>query len=160
VGDDDVDFDLFFYEPGKLDLKTERTVQDLPIGNRDCKVGPLKLRQTEITTALKKDSGVIVLVYSRLKAEPSPKVFWHAGGSITEVASGAGTCYVYLMPTVSNSRQTEFATADKLLVFKGEAGPVQFRGKEVTMSLGSGGMVRFGGRMLSAKAATTERVAQ
>ena len=96
-GEDDVDLDLFIFEPGRLGLKTEATVQK-GSGRRDGKEGPTETRQTALVATLPPRGTLAALLYPRLKQEPPPTVTWFADGRIAAVKSPAGTDYVLVAP--------------------------------------------------------------
>ncbi len=138
--------------------------------NRDDYWSPSRLTQTALTASLKNRGSVTLLVYPRLKTEPSPKVIWHAGGRIAEVISSVGSDYVSVSPKLVSSKlvsskaaadaKQKFQTSDKKLSFQGDAGAVQVRSKRVTLTLGAAGTVRLGGKTLTAEAAATKSEAR
>jgi len=142
-GADDVVLELYFYQHGKLEMKTETVSQEMSVGRRDGKVGPMTLTQTAIIASTRKTGSVTVLAYPRLRTEPLPLVTWHADGHIAEVHSTAGTDYVFLG---GQSRPPEqlFKIEDKDLSFRGSSGSVRVRGQHVTLSLGAAGRIDFG----------------
>jgi len=146
-GQDDVAFDLFFYQPDEMDLTTETATQEMSVGNRDGKVGPMTLTQTGLVASFTIRGTVTFLVYPRLKSEPSPKVFWHADGRIVELVSNVGSDYVCVAPQADS--EDEFRAAENKLSFSGGAGSVQMRGKKVRLTLGSAGEIRFGDKSLT-----------
>ncbi len=157
-GADDLDFDLFIYQPKTLSLKTETAFQDMSVGNRDGKVGPMRITQTALVATLPNRGSITVLVYPRLKTEPAPKVVWHAQGGIAELVSAAGSDYVYLASKSQSERPAVFETADKSLQFQGSAGASQVRDQRITLTLGSGGTIRSGNSTLTGTAASTKSV--
>jgi hypothetical protein len=90
TGMDDVDLDIFFYEPGKLRLTTEGTLQKGK-GRRDHTVGPVDIEQTALVATLKGRGAVTALIVPRLRSEPSPRVTWLDNGTniCVETALGA-----------------------------------------------------------------------
>jgi hypothetical protein len=157
-GADDVDFDLFFYQPGQIDLKTETASQDMTVGNRDGKVGPMTLTQTALIASVQDRVSVTLLVFPRLKSEPSPKVTWHAGGRIVEVVTETGSDFVFMASQTKSDGREEFSTADKKLSFRGAAGSIRVRGQRVTLSLGTAGTIRLGEETFTAGTAATRSV--
>ncbi|QDU92869.1 heparinase II/III family protein [Lignipirellula cremea] len=159
TGADDVDFDLFFYQPEQLNLTTQTEYQDMTVGNRDGKVGPLRLTQTALVATLKSPGAVVCLVYPRLKGEAPPQVLWHAEGRIAEVKTRFGTDYAVLAPPAENTAELSagaLQTADKKLAFQGVAGAAQLRGDKLTLTLGAAGQIQLGQQTLSDKAAAAE----
>lgn len=96
IGGEDVDLDIFIYQAGKLDLKTETASQRISTGYRNGKEGPLINTQTALTATLPGQGSVAALLYPRLKTEKPPQVTWHADGRIAQVVSSAGTDYVFV----------------------------------------------------------------
>jgi hypothetical protein len=96
VGSEDVDLDIFIYEPKKLALKTETASQRVSTGYRNGKEGPLQNTQTALIGTLPGKGTVTTLLYPRLKTEQPPKVTWHADGRIAQIVSTVGTDYVFV----------------------------------------------------------------
>ena len=147
TGADDVDLDIFFYDAGQLNLKTEKATQKVTCGNRYGKVGSMQITQTALIASLKGRGAVTALLYPRLKKEPSPKVVWHAGGRIAEVIFKAGIDFIFLAPKPApDAKEDELTTGDGKIGFRGTAASVQIRGKGVTKTLGSAGEIRIGNK--------------
>ena len=161
-GEDDVDLDLFIFEPGRLGLKTEPTVQK-GSGRRDGKEGPTETRQTALVATLPARGALAVLLYPRLKQEPPPRVTWFAGGRGAQVETARGSDVVFLAPTPRGDGQTpgqvspeEFSTSDGKVAVKGTAAAIQVRGKNTILTLGAAGRLRMGKQVLeSAKPASS-----
>ena len=110
----------------------------------------MSLTQTALTASFMMRGSVCLLVYPRLRSEPSPKVIWHADGRIAEVISKMGSDFVFVAPKADSDDRDEFLTDDKQLSFRGQAGSAQIRGKRVTLTLGAAGEIRFGDKTLTA----------
>jgi hypothetical protein len=155
-GQDDVDLDLFFFEAESLDLKTEVAQQRVSVGSRDGKTGPLTLHQTALIASLENIGAVTVLAFPRLRSEPSPRVIWHAGGTIAEVVSETGTDYVFLASGANHDPQKKYLASGVELSVTGDAGSVQVRSDEVRLTLGAAGTLHYDGKTLIAKTASSE----
>ena len=130
----------------------------MTVGNRDGKVGPMTLTQTALIASVQDRVSVTLLVFPRLKSEPSPKVTWHAGGRIVEVITEMGSDFVFMASQTESDGREEFSTADKKLSFRGAAGSAQVRGQRVTLSLGTAGTIRLGEETFTAGDAATRSV--
>lgn len=148
-GEGDVDFDLFFYKPEQFNLSTKSVWQNTTVANRDGKIGPTQLKQTALIASLKGRGSLAVLVYPRLKTEPSPKVTWHAAGRIAQVVSKAGTDFVFLNEGGPNVRTSSLPAVR--VNFTGNAGAIQLRKRRATLTLGSAGEVHFADDKLTKK---------
>ncbi|MCA9039418.1 MAG: hypothetical protein KDA65_03625 [Planctomycetaceae bacterium] len=141
---DDVDLDVFFYEPTTLGLKTETAMQKVSVGNRDGKVGPLEITQTALVGHLSGRSNVTALLYPRQEDQPAPEVVWHAEGSIAEIISKEGREYLYLnseTSTPSDNRIHRTKTAG--ISFQGASGSIKIRDGKAQLTLGSAGKIEF-----------------
>ena len=148
VGEDDVDLDIFFFEPAKLSLKTESTVQK-GLGRRDGKEGPIELSQTALVATLHGRGSIAALLCPRLKTDPVPRVTWFAGGAGVQMETRSGIDYLFVAtPTRKDGKivmpSAEFTTADRKLAFQCTSGAVQVRSKTATLTLGTPGKIRFG----------------
>jgi len=152
TGEDDVDLDIFFYEPEKLSLQTEQTVQN-GMGQRNGKQGPIEIAQTAVVAVLRGRGAVSALLLPRLKTESVPRVTWFAGGNGVRIETTAGTDYLYMgTPIRRNERfltpSAPFDTGDGNLEFQCTAGALQVRAKTVTLTLATPGKIRFGDHIL------------
>ncbi|HQZ66815.1 MAG TPA: hypothetical protein PLY87_17105, partial [Planctomycetaceae bacterium] len=95
VGEDDVDLDIFVFDPARLSLKTESTVQK-GIGKRDGKEGPMEIRQTALVATLHGRTAMATLIFPRLKTDPVPTVTWFADGEGVKLDTPSGTDYLFL----------------------------------------------------------------
>ena len=148
-GEDDVDLEVFLFEAGKFDLKTETTVQK-GMGRRDKKEGPIEMPQTALIATLKGRGAVSALLYPRLKTEAAPKVTWFANGSGVQVETSSGTDYLFL----SNAKE-QGISADRKATFHCQAGAIQLRNKTATFTLGTPGRILHGDRVLESAKATS-----
>jgi hypothetical protein len=160
LGIDDVDFDLFFYQPEKLELLTETTSQDIRVASKNGKVGPIKLVQTALIATLNGRGAVTVLIYPRLKTQKPPAVNWYADGRIAKVLSEAGTDVVFVSTTTSNDRRLKHQSEDKSLVFVGSAALVRMRDQQQLLSLGAAGRIQLGKEVLQSDLATTKMLSR
>ena len=97
-GMDDVDMDIFVYEPASLGLKLEPAKLRISTGNWMGNIEPVSNSQTALVATRKGRGAVTTLLYPRLKTEATPTVKWYADGRIAEVTSKAGTDYVFVAP--------------------------------------------------------------
>jgi hypothetical protein len=158
MGADDVAFDLFFYEPAELDLKTETLSQDIRVASQNGKVGPIKLEQTALTASLNGRGAVAVVIYPRLKTQSPPTVRWYADGRIAKVSSELGSDVVFVSTSTSQDRRRKHPSENESLVFSGSAALVRKRGKQRLLSLGAAGSIRFEGEVLQGESATTKNL--
>ncbi len=151
TGEDDVDLDIFVFEPAALKLRTEATVQK-GMGRRDGKDGLTATSQTALVGTLRGRGTVSVLLWPRLKSEPPPKVSWFADGQGLQVETQAGTDYVLVADPPRKADGTaiprELVSADAKVTFRCAAGAVQTRGKTATFTLATSGSIREGQRVL------------
>jgi hypothetical protein len=151
AGEDDVDLDIFFFEPAALNLRTEATVQK-GMGRRDGKDGLTETSQTALVGTLRGRGTLSAFLYPRLKTEPSPKVTWFASGQGLQVETSAGTDYLFVSNPPPKTDETaaldEAISADRKLTFQCAAGAVQIRGKTATFTLATSGKIRGGDRVL------------
>ena len=157
VGEDDVDFDLFIYQPNKLNLKTETVSQDMMVGRRDGEPGPLRLTQTSLSATLEPQGSIAVLVYPRVKTEPTPQVKWHAGGRIVEVRSKHGTDFVAISAVKNGDNPEEYQVPESGFTFRGEAGVAQLRPVHANLTLGEAGEIKLGSKVLASETPTTQK---
>ena len=153
-GPDDVDLDIFIYQPDKLNLRTETATQKLSCANRNGKVGPTSIRQTALVASLEKPGAVIALLYPRMKTEKPVKVTWSADGRIAKVLSQAGVDYVFLTPKTQTSKT--FSAESGKVLFQGSAGAIRIRGKKMVMTLGAAGEIRCAEQKLTSDKAKTQ----
>jgi hypothetical protein len=150
-GEDDVDLDIFVFEPATLKLRTEATVQK-GMGRRDGKEGPTETSQTALVGTLRGRGIISAFLYPRLKTEPAPKVTWFAGGQGIQIETPAGMDYLFLANPPrqddDGAALTEVVSADRKLMFQCAAGAVQTRNKSATFTLGASGKIRWGDRVL------------
>ena len=149
-GEDDVDLDVYFFDAGKLGLKTEATVQK-GMGRRDKKEGPIELPQTALVATLKGRGSISAFLYPRLKTEAVPKVSWFAKGAGVQIETATGTDYLFL-----NNSKEEGKSPDGKAGFQCQSGSIQLRNKATTMTLGTAGKVIYGGRVLESAKATSQ----
>ncbi len=95
-GIEDVDLDIFLYEPAQLGLALEPAKLKHNTGNWMGNIGPVEYSQTALTATRKGPGAVAALLYPRLKTESPPQVDWSADGQIAQVRSKAGTDYVFV----------------------------------------------------------------
>ncbi len=95
-GIEDVDLDVFLYEPAKLGLALEPAKLSHRTGNWMGNIGPVEYSQTALTAKPKGPGVVAALLYPRLKTESPPQVDWSADGQVAQVRSKAGTDYVFI----------------------------------------------------------------
>ncbi len=159
-GAEDVDLDIFMYEPGNLHLTTDGPAT-LTVNGWRKGWGEVDNTQAALVASLPGRASIIALLYPRLKTEAPPKVTWSVDGAVVQVESATGVDTVFLAPflapdpTTAQSSTTEYAGLGGGIVFRGTAGAVQVRGKSICMSLGSAGSIRVGDKELTADAAAT-----
>jgi hypothetical protein len=136
TGEEDVDCDIFIYNPQKLSLSTETGEHTSGSGYRDGKTGRRTTRQTALKGRLAGRGAVVTVIYPRLKNTPGPSVGWLAEGCGTRVKSSGGEDFVFLA-----SDHFEWTRGE--VAFSGTAGALQLR-KKPTLSLGAPGKLRMG----------------
>ncbi len=154
IGGEDVDLDIFLYEPKKLALALETATQNVTCGYRDGQERPLANTQTALTATLQGHGAVVALLYPRLKTEPAPKVTWSADGTVVQVVTAAGADTVFLASAAAEAS----ASHDGQVRFQGTAGAVQERSGHLTLTLGGPGAIHAGKQALIASEPTTKRV--
>ncbi|MEI7436736.1 MAG: hypothetical protein WCL16_08025 [bacterium] len=152
VGKEDVSMDLFFAQPGKLELAVEEKTRTSACGVRPdgSYQGAVTSTQIGIIASLKGATGVTAVLYPRLTTEPAPTFTAIAGGNGIKVQSAAGTDYVFLSPDTITFQEDAVA-------FTGTVGAIQTRGGKIVLSLGAAGSIAFKDRQLSADKAQSRQ---
>ena len=144
-GRDDVDLDVWFPPSSQPLLPIEngkRKSRFLSI--RTHSAGPPTTDQHGLHLKLSPGTDLVWLLYPRLRSEKPPAVSVHGQPEALEVLTPAGTDYVFLAP-----KPQELHVAD--IRFRGTAGLVQVRGKQVTLTLCRPGEIRFGALQLKSE---------
>ncbi|MDP6522606.1 MAG: hypothetical protein QGI24_02550 [Kiritimatiellia bacterium] len=140
TGVEDVDCDIFVFQPKGLSLTTENAKLTSPSGYRDGKTGRQTTEQTALKADLKERGAVVIVVYPRLRTAPSPEVDWLAQGRGVKITSPTGEDYVFLAPD-------RFEWGYGELEFSGSSGAAQL-GKKPALTLGAPGRLRKGKRIV------------
>ena len=154
IGGEDVDLDIFIYQPKSLSLKTETATQRVSTGYRDGRERPLLNKQTALIGTLPGRGSVAAVLYPRLKTEKPPQVTWHADGRIAQVVSKSGTDFVFVthkerIALDGKSLRPTFTAKPGNVSFSGHAGAIQIRQKHVTLTLGASGETAYGNAKLT-----------
>jgi hypothetical protein len=150
-GRDDVDLDLWFAPSGASLLPTEKgIVKTTPLSIKTHSAGPPSTDQRGLHLVLPPDSALSWLLYPRLRDEKPPTITPLGREEVLKVESPAGTDYVFLSPQPT---ETQF----ERIRFKGTAGIIQVRQKQVTLTLCQPGEVRFDGLELASDQPTTRQ---
>ncbi len=143
VGKEDVDTDVIFADPPGLAVTTEAKTRRSASGmSPDKRWGPMESTQLGIIAQQDKGRRYLVVIYPRLKNEPSPTVTPIADGKGVKVETPAGTDWVFLSAE-------PFTYQEGDLSFSGTAGMVQQRGGNTFLALGSGGRLTAGGQTVT-----------
>ena len=86
-----------------------------------------------------------------LKTEKAPVMTALADGKAVKIQTDAGTDYVFLSATTFTFDQDKVS-------FKGRAGAIRIRGKQMTLSLGEGGSIGALGKSLATEKAESKEV--
>jgi len=141
AGKEDVDMDIIFIRPGRVDIKT-RTISRSTWGLNDkVRYGRVTTTQRGLIAALSKGQNVTAVLYPRLKSDKPPTVTALADGNGVKVHTAWGTDYVFL-----SRKAMKFSQGD--ISFEGTIGAAAVRGKKLTLSLGAAGSISAGGETL------------
>jgi len=137
-GRHDVDLDLWFPPAAKALLPLDKgSLKTDFLSIKTHSAGPPSTDQYGLHLVLEPGASLPFILYPRLRDEKPPALFVHGTPEAIELASPAGTDYLFLSP---ESRELRVAN----IRFKGTVGVVQARGKQVTLTLCAPGELSFG----------------
>ena len=148
IGEDDIDLDLFFFDPARLNLTLEPTVQEGK-GRQGSRVGSVQIHQTALVASLNGRGNITALLYPRLKTEPSPTVDWFADGAGVQITHPSGTDVVFLGSSETRRQSVNYPIAmpdgtSPLVQLDCTTCLLQLRPDRRSLTLGAGGRIRFG----------------
>ena len=120
-GKEDVDTEIIFIRPSRVELATETISRTSASGiSPTGQQGPTTTTQTAIRSSIRQGKGWTVVVFPRLKSQRPARVTALAEGKGVKVETEAGTDFVFLSPERFSFRQGD-------VVFEGTAGAIQVR---------------------------------
>ena len=143
-GQHDVDLDLWFPPAARTLLPLDNgalKTQFLSIKTHSA--GPPSTDQHGLHLVLAPGASLSFILYPRLRDEKPPAISVHGQAEAIEVASPAGTDYLFLAPSAQDLQVANIR-------FKGTVGVVQVRPKSVTLTLCQPGEVSCGAFELKA----------
>ena len=150
-GKEDVDTDIFFLGPGKLDLSTEsRSLKANAAIHPDGSSGAIVTTQIALIAKSDGTAPIETLIYPRLKTEAPPTVTPLAGGKGAKIETPAGIDYVFLS-------DAPFAFDDGDVHFQGKSGSIQLRPQWVILSLGEAGHLAAQGKEITSAGPATRK---
>jgi hypothetical protein len=145
-GEQDVDLDIFVFNPAGLDLRTESTTQKSQ-GRRDGREGPVEISQTALVATLRGRGAISAVLVPRWKSETSPTVTWFADGAGAVIERPDGREYLF----ASDAERSGIAAAarpvvspDGQVTFETNAAGVQRRSAASSATVATPGQVRVG----------------
>ena len=144
VGKEDVDMDIFFLTGLPAGATLEQATRSSAASGLN---RPYATTQSAIRIPLAPTATLPVLLYPRLKTQPSPRVIPLADGRGARIEAAGRVDMVYL-------GDQDFADGAR---FRGTAGLSVERGDDVILALGAAGRIATRGRSLEAGKASSER---
>lgn len=137
-GQHDVDLDLWFPPAAKALLPLEKgALKTEFLSIKTHSAGPPSTDQYGLHLVLASGTSLPFVLYPRLRDEKPPAISVHGQPEAIEVASPAGSDYLFLSPEPQELRAANIR-------FKGTAGVVQVRPKQVILTLCQPGELSFG----------------